>query len=302
VALLPWIDRGGAAQVSTAPYFGNASEQLKMEPALVVRRQIWRANGLSSGNRSIPEETAVAITYNGGTYAVMMTTPQDLEDFAVGFSLSEGVISSSTDIESLDVVRLDDGVELRMWLSKPKADRLHERRRHIAGPTGCGLCGIDSIAEAMRPAAVVGHDAQFSPEQIMGAMRNVAPHQKLNIETRAVHAAAFWDVAGGIVALREDVGRHNALDKLAGALARASILTSGGIILLTSRVSVEMVQKSAAIGSSVMVSVSAPTALAVRMADAAGITLAAIARADGFEVFTHPCRIVDGSIANVAYR
>jgi FdhD protein len=254
------------------------------------------------GNRSIPEETAVAITYNGGTYAVMMTTPQDLEDFAVGFSLSEGVISSATDIESLDVVRLDDGVELRMWLSRPKADRLHERRRHIAGPTGCGLCGIDSIAEAMRPAAVVGHDAQFSPEQIMGAMRNVASRQKLNIETRAVHAAAFWDVARGIVALREDVGRHNALDKLAGALARASIVTSGGIILLTSRVSVEMVQKSAAIGSSVMVSVSAPTALAVRMADAAGITLAAIARADGFEVFTHPCRIADGSIANVAFR
>jgi FdhD protein len=273
-----------------------------MEPALVVRRQVWRANGLSSGNRSIPEETAVAITYNGGTYAVMMTTPQDLEDFAVGFSLSEGVISSATDIESLDVVRLDDGVELRMWLSKPKADRLHERRRHIAGPTGCGLCGIDSIAEAMRPAAVVGHAAQFSPEQIMVAMRNVAPHQKLNIETRAVHAAAFWDVPRGIVALREDVGRHNALDKLAGALARASIVTSGGIILLTSRVSVEMVQKSAAIGSPVMVSVSAPTALAVRMADAAGITLAAIARADGFEVFTHPCRIADGRIANVAYR
>src|SRR5437879_8588739 len=123
-----------------------------MEPAHIDHRQTWRETGLSLGSRSIPEETAVALTYNGGTYAVMMTTPQDMEDFAVAFSLSEGVISFSADIDSLDIVRLADGVELRMWLSKPKADRLQERRRHIAGPTGCGLCGIDSIAEAMRPA------------------------------------------------------------------------------------------------------------------------------------------------------
>src|ERR1700691_1771078 len=113
-----------------------------MEPALIVPRRIWRKCGSSSGNRSIPEETAVALTYNGGTYAVMMTTPQDLEDFAVGFSLSEGIISSSADIHSLDVVGLDGGVELRMWLNKLNADRLRERRRRIAGPTGCGLCGI----------------------------------------------------------------------------------------------------------------------------------------------------------------
>ena len=135
-----------------------------MEAARVVPRRIWRQNGPSVGSRSIPEETAVALTYNGGTYAVMMTTPQDLEDFAVGFSLSEGVIGVSADIDSLDIMPLDDGVELRMWLSKSKADRLQERRRRIAGPTGCGLCGIDSIAEAMRPAAVVGHGQQFSSE------------------------------------------------------------------------------------------------------------------------------------------
>ncbi len=271
-----------------------------MEPARIVDRQIWRHCGLTSGGRSIPEETAVALTYNGGTYAVMMATPQDLEDFAVGFSMSEGIIGSLADIDSLDVVRLDDGIELRMWLGKPKADRLQERRRHIAGPTGCGLCGIETVAEAMRPAAIVGPGRQFSSEQIMTAMRNISSCQTLNIETRAVHAAAFWDVNGGIVALREDVGRHNALDKLAGALARASIAAFEGIILLTSRVSVEMVQKSAAIGAPVMVSVSAPTALAVRMADAAGITLAAIARADGFEVFTHPHRILFAAVDTAA--
>jgi FdhD protein len=273
-----------------------------MEPAQIVHRQIWRESGLTLGSRSIPEETAVALTYNGGTYAVMMTTPQDLEDFAVGFSLSEGVISTSADIDSLDIVHLNDGVELRMWLRKPNGDRLQERRRHIAGPTGCGLCGLDSIAEAMRPAAVVGHGQQFSSEQIMAAMQKLPLLQKLNTETRAVHAAAFWNFTGCIVALREDVGRHNALDKLSGALARASVVGNDGIILLTSRVSVEMVQKSAVIGAPVMVSVSAPTALAVRMADAAGITLAAIARADGFEVFTHPCRISSEAVVNVAYR
>jgi FdhD protein len=271
-----------------------------MEPARIVDRQIWRDVGRSSGGRSIPEETAVALTYNGGTYAVMMATPQDLEDFAVGFSLSEGVINSPADMDSLDLVRLDDGIEVRMWLSKRKADRLQERRRYIAGPTGCGLCGIDSISEAMRPATVVGSGRQFSSEQIMTAMRSVSSRQILNIETRAVHAAAFWDAAGGIVALREDVGRHNALDKLSGALARGSVAAGEGIILLTSRVSVEMVQKSAVIGASVVVSVSAPTALAVRMAEAAGITLVAIARADGFEVFTHPGRIRFGSVAAAA--
>jgi FdhD protein len=200
----------------------------------------------------------------------------------------------------LDVVRLDDGVELRMWLNQLNADRLRERRRHVAGPTGCGLCGVESIAEAMRTSAIVRRGQHFSPENIMVAMQNLPSRQKLNIETRAVHAAAFWNVASGIVAVREDVGRHNALDKLSGALARASIAAGEGIILLTSRVSVEMVQKSAAIGAPMMVSVSAPTALAVRMADAAGITFVAIARADGFEVFTHPSRISDGFAAKVS--
>jgi FdhD protein len=261
-------------------------------PVISADRKIWRDGNLSEGTRLIPEEIALALTYNGGTYAVMMGTPQNLRDFAVGFSLSEGIVQSPDEIESLDIVELDDGIELRMWLSSTKAEFLSDRRRHIAGPTGCGICGIDSIAEAVRPAAVVTGDRSFSPREIMTAMQSMPALQPINIVTRSVHAATFWTPARGIVALREDVGRHNALDKLAGALAQHKVVAGDGMVLLTSRVSVEMVQKAAAIGVPLMVAVSAPTALAVRMADAAGVTLAAIARADGFEVFTHFGRIV----------
>jgi FdhD protein len=262
------------------------------DPVRTVDRMVWRRGGAGDGTRAIPEETALALSYNGGTYAVMMGTPRDLKDFAIGFSLSEGIIQSPEDIDTLDIVDLDDGIELRMWLAQSKADRLNERRRHIAGPTGCGLCGIESIAEAVRPAAIVASGRSFSPREIMTAMQSIPPLQAINIETRAVHAAAFWAPARGIAALREDVGRHNALDKLTGAVAQAKLVASEGMVLLTSRVSVEMVQKTAAMGAPLMVAVSAPTALAVRMADAAGITLAAVARDDGFEIFTHPGRIV----------
>jgi FdhD protein len=266
------------------------------EPARTVNRQVWRDGGQHEGARTIPEETALALTYNGGTYAVMMGTPQNLTDFAIGFSLSEGVVQTPEEIQSIEIVDLDEGIELRMWLADEKASRISERRRQIAGPTGCGLCGIDSITEALRPAAIVSGGRNFGSEDIMAAMQSIAPLQTINIETRAVHAAAFWLPGRGIVALREDVGRHNALDKLAGALAQAKVPTSEGAVLLTSRVSVELVQKTAAIGAPVMVAVSAPTALAVRMADAAGITLVAIARADGFEVFTHHDRITPGTV------
>ena len=256
-----------------------------------IDREIWREGSASAGARLIPEETPLALTYNGGTHAVMMGTPQNLEDFAVGFSLSEGIVRSADDIQSLDVIRLDDGIELRMWLAQENAERINERRRHIAGPTGCGICGIDSIAEAVRPAELVPRGRTFTSEDITAAMQGIAPLQAINMRTRAVHAAAFWSPARGIIALREDVGRHNALDKLAGALARSRTDASDGMVLLTSRVSVEMVQKTAAIGAPVMVAISAPTALAVRTAQAAGITLIAIARSDGFEVFTHGGRV-----------
>ena len=261
------------------------------DPVTRAERQVWRDGHMSRGARLIPEETALALTYNGGTYAVMMGTPEDLGDFAIGFSLSEGIVQSAGEIETLDIVELDDGIELRMWLSPAKAETIGERRRHIAGPTGCGICGVESIAAAVKPAAIVPKGRAFAPREIMTAMAAVAPLQEINHQTRAVHAAAFWTPARGIVALREDVGRHNALDKLAGALAQDKVLAGDGMVLLTSRISVEMVQKTAAIGAPLMVAVSAPTALAVRTADAAGITLAAIARSDGFEIFAHPERI-----------
>ena len=263
-------------------------------------RRIWRDGHLAGGTRLIPEETAIALTYNGGTYAVMMGTPRDLRDFAIGFSLSESIIRSPDEIETLDIVELDDGIELRMWLKASSAELVNERRRHIAGPTGCGICGVESIAEAVRPAAIVPKGRSFAPSEIMTAMASITSLQQLNIQTRAVHAAAFWTPVHGLVALREDVGRHNALDKLAGALARSGMDGATGAVVITSRVSVEMVQKTATIGAPLMVAVSAPTALAVRTAEAAGITLAAIARADGFEIFTHPHRIAITQHTSVA--
>ena len=262
------------------------------KPTHAVVRQIWRAEGVGHGTRVLPEETAIALTYNGGCYAVMMATPQDLQDFAIGFSLSEGIVRRSSEIYSIEEVLLEDGIELRMWLDPLKAQVLSERRRHIAGPTGCGLCGLESIAEATRPCALVGAGQSWSGPQIMAALQAIAPLQKMNMETRAVHAAAFWVGDHEMVALREDVGRHNALDKLAGAMEQAGLAAGDGMVLLTSRVSVEMVQKTSAIGATLLVSISAPTAPAVRMAQAAGITLVAIARNDGFEVFTHPHRVV----------
>lgn len=262
-----------------------------MRPLADVTTTLWRDGRAGAGARAIAEERAIAFTYNGGSYAVMMATPQDLDDFAYGFSLTEGIVSSRDEIERIDIVEDRLGIELRLWLNEARAAALGERRRHLAGPTGCGLCGIETLDEAMRPPRPVASTAQFRPADIMAARNALEAAQTLNRATHAVHAAAFWSPAQGLVAVREDVGRHNALDKLAGNLVLEGVSAADGMVLLTSRVSVEMVQKAASMGAPLLVAISAPTALAVRMADAAGITLCAIARADGFEVFTHPQRI-----------
>jgi FdhD protein len=244
----------------------------------------WRGRWVER-QRELPEETAVALTYNRVTHAVMMATPADLHDFAVGFSLSEGIVGHPSDIEDFSIVPVEGGVELRMWIAAPLMAALETRRRRLAGATGCGMCGLESLAEAMRPVPRVGSGGAFSPSEIMAAAASLAPAQILGRATRAVHAAGFWRKGNGLWALREDVGRHNALDKIYGALAAAGMTTDAGVVVLTSRISIELVQKAARMGACVMVGVSAPTALAVRAAAEAGITLVGVAREDGFEVF-----------------
>jgi len=260
-------------------------------PAVSVAHTGWRDGVACAGERPVPAEVAIALTYNRLSYAVMMATPADLQDFAIGFSLSEGIVEAAGEIEEFAVAEVPGGIELRMWLPEARLAAVERRRRRLAGPTGCGLCGLESLADAMRPPAAISADARFTAGDVARAVAALPAAQALGRETRAVHAAGFWTARDGLLALREDVGRHNALDKLAGALARQGVAAGQGMLLLTSRISVELIQKAAVLGVPVLVAISAPTALAIRMAEQAGITLAGVARPDGFEVYTHPHRI-----------
>ncbi len=269
-------------------------------PARSLRRVVWRGGVAIEAPRMVAEEVPVAMTYNRATHAVMLATPADLADFAIGFSLSEGIVADAAQIEALEIVALPDGIELRMDLAADRADTLTRRQRRIAGPSGCGLCGMESLAEAIRPIPPVGAGEPASAQEIVAAVQTMHQAQRLNATTRAMHAAGFWTRARGLVMLREDVGRHNALDKLSGAMALGGDRPASGLLLLSSRVSVEMVQKAAIMGATIIVAVSAPTALAVSLADQAGITLVGIARADGFEIFSRPQRIIAGPVQHVA--
>jgi FdhD protein len=254
----------------------------------------------------VPEETPVALSYAGTTHAVMMASPADLHDFALGFSLTEGIVSSPAEIAEIDVVEdAGAGIDIQIRLRDAANTRFEARRRRLAGPVGCGLCGIESIDEAMRSVpAVQSRRIQLSASQVTEAVRLLSLHQPFHRATGAVHAAGFFvpglRSGGGIVAAREDVGRHNALDKLAGALAKAGVAGASGAVVVTSRVSVEMIQKTAAIGSPFIVAVSAPTALAIRTAQEAGITLVALVRGDEFDIFTHADRVTLEANAHVA--
>ncbi|VTZ28098.1 Putative accessory protein for molybdenum containing NAD-linked formate dehydrogenase [Methylocella tundrae] len=269
-------------------------------PAVSVRCLAQKGGRLVPSVRSAPEETAIAFTFNGLTHAVMMATPSDLEDFAIGFALTEGLIDDPADIASLEIVATRLGVELRAWLADDRAKTYSARRRSMAGPTGCGLCGIESLEEAVRSAPPVAGGGPFQYGDISTAMDALPLGQSLYAQTHAVHAAAFWTPGEGLLALREDVGRHNALDKLAGALRRGKHSAKDGLVLLTSRVSIELIQKAARMGAPAIVAVSAPTAAAIRLAEACGMTLIAVARAGEFEIFTHPRRITDRAMPNVA--
>lgn len=258
-----------------------------------VPRWVWRAGHAdrASAPRDVAAEVPVALTYNRATHAVMLATPADLEDFALGFSLTEGIITAPSQILGLEVVHSPQGIELRMDLAAGQLEHLTRRQRRLAGPSGCGLCGLDSLAEAVRPPPRVPAGSTVSADMIAEALAELRPAQRLNEATRAAHAAAFWRREQGLVAMREDIGRHNALDKLVGALTRQSVAGHSGILLLTSRVSVELAHKAAILGCGVIVAISAPTTLAIEHAEAAGITLIGIARDDGFELFTHPERL-----------
>ncbi|MDE3080461.1 MAG: formate dehydrogenase accessory sulfurtransferase FdhD [Paracoccaceae bacterium] len=260
-----------------------------------------RPGGAHGGLRAVPEETPVAMVYNGSTHAVMMATPDDLEDFAVGFSLTEHVITSPAQIERIEVVAHERGIEAQLWLPETLADAMAARRRAMAGPVGCGLCGIDSLDEALHPVARVPEsDVTLTAAQVLTAAEALRHAQPLHDQTRAVHAAGFWRPGDGLVLAREDVGRHNALDKLTGALARRGVDATTGAIVLTSRVSVEMVQKCAVAGAPILIAASAPTAHALRLAEEAGLTVAALVRDGGFSLFSHPSRIDTGASQNVA--
>ncbi len=277
--------------------FGEASPP---PPAVNVSCLAQRGEQTVALLRAVPEETAIAFTVNGATHAVMMATPADLEDFALGFALTEGLIEGRSEISSLDIVTTQLGVELRLWLIEGRAKAYSARRRSMAGPTGCGLCGIESLAEAMRPAPLVRSARRFEQRAIVEAMASLSPGQLLHRQTHAVHAAGFWTPERGLIALREDVGRHNALDKLVGALAGDGLSAAQGLILLTSRVSVELIQKAARLDAPVVVAISAPTAAGVRLAEACGITLVAVARQNDYEIFTHPERVIGRAAHHVA--
>lgn len=244
---------------------------------------------VTPGERILPEELAIALSFNGTTQAVMMATPLDLEDFGYGFALTEG-IATPQEILSVEVQTLPRGQDVQLWL-KPEAEaRLAARRRVMAGPVGCGLCGLDSIDQALRDIPVVAPSPfRMTPAQVMAAVAALPAEQRLHDATRAAHCAGFW--AGTIRLAREDVGRHNALDKLVGGMLRREVSPQGAV-LLTSRVSTDMVQKVAMLGAPMIIAVSAPTAEAVALAEMAGITLIALARPDRFEAFTHTDRLM----------
>lgn len=244
--------------------------------------------------RTLPEEMPVAVTVNGTSQAVMMCSPADLEDFAVGFAFTEG-FARPDQIESIEVVELDSGIEARLWVPDEIAEALGARRRAMMGPVGCGLCGIETLDQALRDLPVLGQGGAIAQGEAASAADDLRAHQPLHDLTHAVHAAGLLVPGHGIALAREDVGRHNALDKLIGAALRGGHDLAQGAIVLTSRISVEMVQKTVLAGCPILIAVSAPTAHAVRLAEAANLTIAAFARADRdggrLETFTHDTRI-----------
>ncbi|HWZ58973.1 MAG TPA: formate dehydrogenase accessory sulfurtransferase FdhD [Gemmatimonadaceae bacterium] len=245
----------------------------------------------AEGSAAVAEEVPVALIYNRRPHVVMMATPADYEDFAVGFTLSEEIVASAAEIRDVTVMPYAQGVEIQLIIPDAAGDVLAGRSRELIGRTGCGLCGVQTVSEALRPARTVTADWTLSPDALWRAEAALAGRQTINQATGAVHAAAWATPDGELQVVREDVGRHNALDKVTGALARAGTDPAGGFVVMTSRASYELVQKVAVAGVPILATVSRPTGLAVRLADAAGLTLIALLRGHSANVYAHPARV-----------
>jgi FdhD protein len=270
---------------------GDTAGELPPVIAPVKLRQLgFDGNHLDRLDQLV-EEVPVALVYNGVSHAVMMASPADLGDFARGFSLSEGIIENAAEIRDVEAVPHEKGIELNIDLAPESFWRLKERRRTLAGRTGCGLCGLDSLEQVARDLPRLPDGGRVSLAAIERALAALPAAQTWNAQAHALHAAAFGDADGTLRIVREDVGRHNALDKLIGAVGSAGIDPAGGFALITSRCSVEMVQKAVIAGFRVLVAVSAPTLMARRLAESCNLTLAALARRDSLLAVSHPERI-----------
>lgn len=267
--------------------------------ATTALREVVRIAGEQRRTASdeIIEEVPVALVYNGISHAVMLASPADLEDFALGFSLSEGILARPGELYDIEIVPSCDGLAVEMEIASERFVALKDRRRQLTGRTGCGLCGVESLAEvAARPDGRIARpDYRLGVDAVREALRQLPHWQTLREASGAAHAAAWADLAGNIRLVREDVGRHNALDKLIGALARGAVDGADGFVLVTSRASYEMVQKTASAGLPALIAVSAPTAMAVRQAERSGLLLAGFARAQGLVVY-HGAERLDDSV------
>lgn len=259
---------------------------------LKVEARRWQENSHLEIQHNIATEVPVSLVYNGISYVVMMATPADLDDFGLGFSLSEGIIGSPAEMEGLNIMKMPKGLMIAMDIPAERYAKIAVRRRHLAGRTGCGLCGIESIEEAIPDLAPLSVTASVSHAAIYKAFDDLYKLQPEKQATGAVHCAAFADFSGNIKLVREDVGRHNALDKLIGAAAKEKVDPASGFVFITSRCSYEMVQKTVAFGCPVLAAISAPTTLAVQMAKDANLALIALAREKNFIAFTYPERVI----------
>jgi FdhD protein len=257
----------------------------------------WQAGVEQQKQDCLAEETPVALVYNGVSHAVMLATAQDLDDFALGFSLSEGIVDNVSELYGVEVQNHANGIELHCEIATERFVHLKERRRTLAGKTGCGLCGAESLAQAVRYPKPLQQEALFKSSNLCHGVRSIKARQVLQLRTGATHASAYATAEGEISIVREDVGRHNALDKLIGALAKKTTndlsYHGAGFIITTSRASFEMVQKTASAGVAMLVAVSAPTGLAVRVAEACGLTLVGFARDNRYVVYSHNQRILN---------